>query len=132
MHPRFPRSVLSSPLALPAFTAERRCSEPQVFLFAFEHTGIEALEGQMEIEAQTHIKPLRDLFAGCVAQIFTPCPMVSHCCDQASFQGPRYFFHFERPFLWPASAAAAFFVWRLAPNLDELTLTALALQVRLG
>src|ERR1700738_3155130 len=28
VHSRLPRRVLSSPVALPAFTAERRCSEP--------------------------------------------------------------------------------------------------------
>jgi hypothetical protein len=37
-------------------------------LFVFEHTGIEPFEGQIEIEAQGHFKPLKDLFDGCVPQ----------------------------------------------------------------
>jgi hypothetical protein len=37
-------------------------------LFAFEHTGIEPFEGQMDIEARGHLKPLRDTFSGQVPQ----------------------------------------------------------------
>jgi hypothetical protein len=33
-------------------------------LFAFEHTGIEPFEGQIDIEAKRHFRPLRDVFSG--------------------------------------------------------------------
>jgi hypothetical protein len=32
--------------------------------FAFEHTGIEPFEGQIELETQAHFHPLRDMFSG--------------------------------------------------------------------
>jgi hypothetical protein len=37
-------------------------------LFAFEHTGIEPFEGQIELETKAHFQPLRDMFSGKIPQ----------------------------------------------------------------
>jgi len=37
-------------------------------LFAFEHTGIEAFDGQIDIEVQRHFQPLRTVFSGKIPQ----------------------------------------------------------------
>jgi hypothetical protein len=36
--------------------------------FAFEHTGIEPFEGQIELETKAHFQPLRDIFSGKIPQ----------------------------------------------------------------
>jgi hypothetical protein len=50
----------TAPIELTCFIGGRR--------FAFEHTGIEPFEGQIDIEAQAHFQPLRDMFSGQVPQ----------------------------------------------------------------
>ena len=37
-------------------------------LFAFEHTGIEPFERQIELEAKAHFQPLRTMFSGKIPQ----------------------------------------------------------------
>src|ERR1700719_3318632 len=46
----------SAPVELTCFIGGR--------CFAFEHTGIEPFEGQIDIEAKAHLKPLRVMFSG--------------------------------------------------------------------